>query len=163
MTLSVAITLITIPAAILYSSFVEYSLHRWYLHYNNQHSHIKEHHRIFNAKRSFQSNDIPNKEIVSDIRYLGVNVALAVPVSILIMLQGLLVTGMIFLMVSAAYTIWVEIAHLNFHRPGASALKRLRWFLNIMELHRIHHTTYRHQFGIGSPWWDYLLGTKKNI
>lgn len=156
----VIMLLFTILAAILYSSLVEYSLHRWYLHYNNQHSHIKEHHRIFHGMRSFQSADIPNKEIVSDIGYLGVNVALAIPITLLLFLQELFVMGIFFLIISAVYTIWVEIAHLSFHRPNEGSLKSYNWFLHLMELHRIHHITYRHQFGIGSLWWDYLLGTR---
>lgn len=155
--------LIIILIAILYSSLVEYSLHRWYLHHNNNHPHIKRHHAIFYGKQSFQLQNIPRNEIVSSAVYLGVNIVCAVPISILLIFQKQSMLGVIFLVISASYILWIEVAHLNFHRPNKFPLKKYAWFLYIMELHRKHHTTYRHYYGIGSPWWDYLLGTTTKV
>ncbi len=130
------------------------------MHHNAQHLHIKVHHRIFQGKRSFQSAEVPSKEIVSDFRYIGVNIAPSLPIAAVLAYQGMSILGLIFFITSAAYTIWVEIAHLSFHRPHESKIKKYRWFIKILELHRLHHTTFKYHFGIGSPWWDCILGTR---
>lgn len=39
----------------------------------------------------------------------------------------------------------------------------LRWFVVTPDMHRVHHSTQRHEagsnFGFNMPWWDYVLGT----
>lgn len=152
--------IIILISAYLLASFTEYMLHRYYLHKESGHPHIIGHHVTFHGKRTYENTDASYKDIVSSGWYI---LASLLPCLIItaITYQANTLYALIFSSVSGCYLLWVEVSHYLFHKPHKYFIERFTFFKRIKQHHKIHHTYYQTNFGIGSSFWDYLLKTKK--
>jgi len=150
--------LIAAVSGYLASSLTEYALHRFYLHRNAENDHIRKHHSQFNGI-SFQQPNADKKDIVSATGYILVNILIYLPLGAFFFILNPL-SGFIFMLVGISYTIWVEMAHLRFHKPGKRTFERFKSFLKLKENHYKHHHKYVIRFGIGSLFWDKIMKSK---
>lgn len=151
---------LTICFALLYSSLIEYCLHRFALHHSPKQRHIVNHHQKFHGSKTYQSKYITPKDVISNKKYILSNILPAIPLSLIIFTinQGL---GVLFIITSISYTLWVEYVHYYFHKSENSLLESLKFFQNLKEHHRIHHCIYNTNYGIASRFWDKVFRTKK--
>lgn len=152
--------LVILICAYLVASLMEYILHRYYLHKESGHPHITEHHVTFHGKRTYENMDTTYKDIVSNIWYILASWLPCLLVGSAIYRINTLY-GVIFTSTGGLYLIWVEVGHYLFHKPHGYFIEGFTLFKDIKEHHKIHHTYYQNNFGIGSSVWDYLLKTKK--
>jgi len=149
-----------IISAYLLASLMEYVLHRYYLHKESGHPHITEHHVTFHGRSTYENMDTSYKDIVSNIWYILASWLPCLLISALFYSLNSYY-AIIFSLTSAIYLTWVEVGHYLFHKPHDYFIERFSFFKLIKEHHKIHHTYYQSNFGIGSSVWDYLLKTKK--
>lgn len=152
--------LIAVISALLYSSLVEYCLHRFILHRSYEQDHVKNHHRIFHGLKSYEFEDINTDDVLSSVTEIFRNVVLYLPPTLIIFLQSKYF-GALFLVVCLFYNFWEELVHLNFHRSRDGLLSKLKVFDNLKEHHRVHHYIYNSNYGIGTSFWDSVFKTKK--
>lgn len=151
---------IAIISGYLISSFVEYMLHKLYLHKNYNTDHIIKHHRDFLGTSSYENKKAKVEDVKSSNPYILVNFLLYLPISIIFFVLDVKF-GIVYLITGAFYTIWVEVVHLHFHRPTNTFIENIKYYKYIRNQHLIHHTVYVENFGIGSSLWDKILRTYK--
>ncbi len=143
---------------LLIAMFMEYLLHRYYLHFTGKHTHIVKHHVLFRGDKSYSILDSKYNDIVSGLSYIIVNMmpnmlmAWYLWSSSKMAASALLTCGIV-------YTIWIESAHYLFHHPMDYAIEKNAYFLRLKEHHRIHHVVFRNNYGIGSTLIDHLFKT----
>lgn len=152
--------LLTIISAFLYSSFVEYYLHRFLLHRSYEMDHIKNHHRIFHGIKSYEAEDAKSEDILLDVKGIALNGVLYLLPSALIFGRNR-TFGVLFLVVCFLYNLWEECVHLYSHKTAKVFLEKLQVFKKLKEHHRVHHYIYNSNYGIGSTFWDVIFRTKK--
>lgn len=153
--------LLTVISAFLYSSFVEYCLHRFVLHRSYEMEHIKDHHRIFHGIKSYEPKDAKSEDILLDAKGILLNAVLyLLPAAVLFTKNKMF--GVMFLAVCFLYNIWEECVHLYSHKSTNSFLERLELFKSLKEHHRVHHYIYNSNYGIGSTLWDVVFITKRS-
>jgi hypothetical protein len=152
--------LLIFTSAILYSSLVEYCLHRFILHRSYKEEHVKNHHTIFHGLKSYELEEVNIYDILSSVGELMRNGVLYLPPSLIIFLQNKPM-GIIFLLICYLYNLWEEFLHLYFHKTSNIFIIKLRFFRNLKEHHRVHHYIYNSNYGIGTSFWDYIFKTKK--
>lgn len=149
----------TLFLACLLSSFVEYSLHRFYLHYFNKESHVQNHHRQFDGKKSFEIPDAKQQDIMPGYKYILASAALYYVPSALLFIEDTLL-GLLFFVAALSYTLWAEYIHLHFHKPDGKNIEKLRIFNVLKKNHLNHHINNKAHYGVGSNVWDILLNTE---
>lgn len=60
---------------------------------------------------------------------------------------------------TASYVILYEIVHHAIHHPGTLWFQNHRWFLFLIEHHRLHHRYHRVNYNVVLPLWDMFLKT----
>jgi sterol desaturase/sphingolipid hydroxylase (fatty acid hydroxylase superfamily) len=136
--------LLTVGCGLLLFSFVEYCFHRWLFHGAPgiaEAGHRKHHENPagYDALPFF----LPPLGMLG----LGAALTLVLPTGIALLLAGALAAGY------AAYGLAHSAIHvLRFRGPMA-----LRWAAN----HHIHHHHPRCNFGVTTPLWDVVLGTRR--
>ena len=151
---------LVILTALLYSSLVEYCLHRFILHRSYKAEHVKEHHRIFHGLKSYELEKAKTSDILSSFWEILRNVCLYLPPTLLVFIKsrGL---GIIFLSVCILYNAWEEVLHLYFHKKTNIFIVKFKVFKTLKEHHRIHHCIYNSNYGIGTSFWDIVFKTKR--
>lgn len=149
-----------IIAAFLYSSFIEYCLHRFVQHRSNEIDHIKNHHRIFHGVRSYDAENVQKEDILLDAKGILLNGVLYLLPSIIVFTQNKGV-GVLFVAVCFLYNLWEEYVHFCSHKSSNVFLERFQLFKRLKEHHRVHHYIYNSNYGIGTELWDVVLRTKK--
>ncbi|MBC2581935.1 sterol desaturase family protein [Clostridium sp. DJ247] len=152
--------LLTIIFSLLYSSLVEYCIHRFLLHRSYKQSHIKDHHRIFHGIKSYEFNEPNPEDIISSKKDILITVAFSLPIVLIIFIQNKLF-AVLFLLTSFVYNLWGEYVHFCFHRTNNNILDKFTFFKKLKEHHRVHHYNYNTNYGIASRFWDIVFGTKK--
>jgi sterol desaturase/sphingolipid hydroxylase (fatty acid hydroxylase superfamily) len=147
--------------ALLYSSLIEYCLHRYILHRSYEEDHIKSHHKTFHGQKSYEIKDFDAYEIISDAKEIFRNIVLYLPLAVIIFNFKSL-GGIIFFLACVVYSLWSEYLHLSFHKSTGGIFKGLGLFKKLKEHHRIHHYVYNSNYGIGSSFWDKVFRTKKD-
>jgi sterol desaturase/sphingolipid hydroxylase (fatty acid hydroxylase superfamily) len=149
-----------IIAAVLYSSFIEYCLHRFVQHRSNEIDHIKKHHRIFHGVRSYEAENVQKEDILLDAKGILLNGVLYLLPSFVVFTQnkGL---GVLFIAVCFFYNLWEECVHFYSHKSSNIFLEKLELFKRLKEHHRVHHYIYNSNYGIGTELWDVVFRTKK--
>lgn len=148
--------------ALLYSSFVEYCLHRFLLHSSYEHEHIKIHHKLYHGLESYELEQVDKFTILSGFWEIMRNVLLYLPAALLIAVNSLKY-GILFFIVCLIYNGWEELLHFYFHKKSEVFLERLKLFKALKEHHKVHHYMYQYNFGIGSSFWDIIFKTKKRV
>ncbi len=152
--------LLTAIWAFLYSSLVEYCLHRFVQHLSYEMDHIKNHHRIFHGIKSYEAKEGKREDILLDAKGILLNGILYMLPSIVVFMQNKLL-GCIFFAICFLYNLWEECVHLYSHKSANIFLERLEVFKRLKEHHRVHHYIYNSNYGIGSTLWDIVFRTKK--
>jgi len=154
--------LFVILAGLIVSAFVEYSLHKFFLHREGN-IHLLEHHRKFKPQENtFTCKDFELGEVFSGLKYLLANFLLYLPIGILLGIYSLEL-GLVFLISGILYTFWIEVVHYHFHHVRGIKYERFKLFAYLKTNHKIHHALYNFNFGIGSSIWDILLGTRRKV
>lgn len=152
--------IIVIIAGFMASAFVEYALHRFFLHREGN-IHLLEHHKNFKPQQgTFTVETFELDEVFSGFLYLLLNILLYLPFAVIISNYSLGL-GLTFLVAGIIYTFWIEVVHYYFHNKDGERFEKLRLFAYLKNNHRIHHALYNFNFGIGSNLWDILLSTKR--
>jgi len=144
----------------LASSLVEYMLHKEYLHRNDNMGHMTVHHKNYHGLNGYEQPGSAWSDIASSPAYIISNILLYTPLAILAYNVSL-PFGSAFATTAVAYTLWVELVHFWYHAPLKTFIEKTKFFKNINEHHRQHHIIYNENYGIGSTFWDIVLGTKK--
>jgi sterol desaturase/sphingolipid hydroxylase (fatty acid hydroxylase superfamily) len=139
----------------LSSSFVEYCLHRFYLHGSPNSSHVIKHHKQFIGE-SFEQHEADIKKITSKWSYVLSNILCYTPLSYVFFIKNF-IAGILYLLTGIFYTLWVEYAHLHYHRSGWDKIGRLIIFKRLKQHHVLHHDHMNTNFGVGSVVWDKIL------
>lgn len=151
-----------IIVALLYSSLVEYCLHRFLLHHSYEQEHIKIHHKIFHGISSYELEEIDKTTVLSSAGEILRNVVLYSPAAAAVFINNKAL-GILFLAVCMLYNAWEELLHFYFHKKSDMFLEKLKIFQALKEHHRVHHYMYQYNFGIGSDFWDFIFRTKKRV
>jgi sterol desaturase/sphingolipid hydroxylase (fatty acid hydroxylase superfamily) len=152
--------LLTGISAFLYSSLVEYCLHRFVQHSSYEMEHIKNHHRIFHGLKSYEIKDAKSEDILLNAKGILLNCALYLLPATAIFMQNK-TFGILFLAVCFLYNLWEEYVHLYSHKSANMFFEQLEVFKKLKEHHRVHHYIYNSNFGIGTTLWDVVFRTKK--
>jgi len=149
-------------SGVVFSSLVEYLLHRYYRHSSHESPHVKKHHMNFRGDESFEQKNVKIGEVMSRPHYILTNIVFYLPVG-LIFTYFNYESGLLFMATAIAYTFWIELAHLYYHKPDNEGIKLEKYvfFSRMKEHHRTHHAELVNNFGIASSLWDWLLDTKK--
>lgn len=139
----------------LSAALMEYFLHKIYLHKPN-HSHITLHHKIF--RHNYEDPNYHVKDIVSKPSYVMASSLLSLVLSVV--LYPFIHDSYLIFVSGMLYLIWVEYVHYLFHSPKGYFLEKLTLFKMIKEHHRVHHTLFNGNYGIGSTLYDHILRTK---
>ncbi|MCT4661916.1 MAG: sterol desaturase family protein [Tissierellales bacterium] len=142
-------------SAILLSSLIEYLYHRLYLHHSAEIDHIKSHHAQFRGSK-FSVEQANLKEIVSSKKYILLNI---LPYGLISLYIGFdnLSFGIIFFSFALLYTLWVEVSHYIYHKPMGYFFENTKTFKRLKRHHKLHHSYYIVNYGIGSRHWDFIL------
>ena len=141
---------------IITAAFMEYTLHRYYLH-QASHSHITHHHKIFKDK--YEDSSYHLKDIASHPSYVFSSSLLSLAVTLIFMTFNQ--EGAYFIYIWALlYLIWLEVVHYLFHSPKGLKIENLTLFKQLKHHHHLHHIHYKVNYGIGSTFYDYILRTK---
>lgn len=151
---------LTIISAFLYSSLIEYCLHRFVQHRSYEVEHIKNHHRIFHGIKSYELEEAKSQDILLDVKGILLNSLLYLLPATIIFTQSK-IFGIIFLVVCYLYNLWEECVHFYSHKSAKVFFEKFELFKKLKEHHRVHHYIYNSNYGIGSTLWDALLRTKK--
>ncbi|MBU5592255.1 sterol desaturase family protein [Clostridium sp. MSJ-4] len=151
---------LTIISALLYSSLVEYCLHRFALHHSPKQIHITNHHKKFHGIKSYQLSKVNSVDVVSSKKYILSNILLALPISLIISTLNIYL-GILFITISIVYTLWVEYLHYYFHKSNNARLEKLKFFQRLKEHHRVHHYIYNSNYGMATRFWDKVFRTKR--
>lgn len=154
------LTILILLSALLYSSLIEYCLHRFALHHSAKQRHIKNHHKIFHGIKSYELNEAHAEDIISSKKYILSNILPALPITLILFFQNKFL-GVLFILTSITYTLWVEYVHLYFHRKTNNFLERFKFFQRLKEHHRVHHYIYDSNYGIACTFWDIVFRTKR--
>ena len=132
-----------IAAGLLLFSFIEYCFHRWLFHgpagmLENGHSKHHEDPAGYDALPFF----VPPLGMLA----LAALLALLLPATVALLLVGAFAAGY------AAY----GVGHTAIHTRSLSRVLPRRW----AAAHHIHHHHPDHNFGVTSPLWDIVLGTR---
>lgn len=155
--------------SVLFSNFVEYSVHRWPMHVpipffkKLYKSHSGEHHRYF----TFEYMHIETKQdILSASTHFRAVLALILgvilPVSIVFGLFFGINIGILFYACGMANFLIYEFTHLVAHLPSENNLLKIPYFKNAKERHKQHHQTklmHSWNFNVSYPIFDKLFGT----
>jgi sterol desaturase/sphingolipid hydroxylase (fatty acid hydroxylase superfamily) len=152
--------LLSIITALLYSSLVEYSLHRFFLHKSYEQDHIKLHHRTFHGLKSYELDNVESSEILLSGKERLINGVLYLPPAGLFFLKNSKL-GLVFFAVCFLCSCWGELLHLYFHKKTDLFFAKHYIFKSLKEHHRVHHYIYSSNYGIGSSFWDIIFRTKK--
>ncbi|QAA32499.1 sterol desaturase family protein [Clostridium manihotivorum] len=152
--------MLIIVAGFLYSSLVEYCLHRFLLHHSYEQEHVRIHHKVYHGIESYELEEIEKDTVLSSIGEILRNVALYLPVAIAIFIYSK-AFGVLFLIVCIAYNMWEEFVHFYFHKKNKLFIEELKFYRNLKEHHRVHHYAYMYNYGIGTSFWDIVFRTKK--
>lgn len=140
-------------------SLLEYLMHRYYLHIKT-HSHIIYHHKVFNTKtNNFYNTESDFKSIASSFAYLTSMAVLTTMIlfpALIYFKLNLLVSFIIIVL----YILWTEVLHFFFHTKHISFISETFIYKNLENHHKIHHSSYNTNFGIGSTQIDYIFNTK---
>lgn len=137
------------------SSFVEYMLHRFYLH-QPRHTHLTIHHMEYKQKTF--TRDVAFTDVASSIPYILSNMLLYGVVFIIIGWIDLQFSIVGFV-TGVGYTVWIEWIHYEFHSSNERFYKKHSWFKTLKKHHYEHHSVFKENFNIGSRWWDIILKT----
>jgi len=148
--------ILIIISAFLLSSLTEYILHRFFLHRSTEVGHIKEHHAKFGGHQSYSNIHSSYKDILSGTKYIITNIIPYLLVSIYLSFTKIRY-GLIFFIVAFIYTIWIEWSHYVFHHPLNTRLESLKTFKRLSYHHKLHHSYYVINYGIGSRFWDLIF------
>ena len=142
---------------ILAASFVEYILHRIYLH-QPKHDHLLKHHKEYLGD-SF-TRGVTFTDVASSPGYILSNILIY---SIIIALIYLFnpIFALLSLVSAVIYTLWVEAVHYEYHSIKKKWFKKSRIFKGLKKHHYKHHQLFNKNFNIGSRIWDVLLKTLK--
>lgn len=151
---------LTIVSSILYSSLVEYCLHRFFLHHSPKQKHIQNHHKIFHGIKSYELSEVNADDIVSSKKYIFSNIAFTFPLIALIFVYNKFY-AILFLAISFVYTLWQECLHYYYHKDTHNILQGFKFFQRLKEHHRIHHYIYNTNYGLACRLWDVVFRTKK--
>lgn len=147
-------------SAFLYSSLIEYCLHRFIQHSTYEMDHIKNHHRIFHGIKSYEYEAAKSEDILLDLKGILLNATLyLIPTSIVFLQNKLL--GVLFFIVCFLYNLWEECVHFYSHKSAKVFLEKFQLFIKLKEHHRVHHYIYNSNYGIGSTLWDVVFNTKR--
>ena len=149
--------ILSLILGILIASFVEYSLHKIYLH-KNEHDHLLVHHKQYLGDSFVQ--DVKFKDVASSLGYILSNILIIAIICIPIYLYNnyLMYLTLLF---SSLYIVWVEWIHFMFHSSKNYFFKKYKIFKNLRNHHYIHHQVFNKNFNIGSNIWDKFLKTLK--
>ena len=147
--------------ALLYSSLVEYCLHRFILHRSYKAEHVREHHKIFHGLKSYELEKVKASDVLSSCSEILRNIILYLPPALFIFMKSRAL-GSLFLTLCILYNIWEEILHLYFHKKSKLFIANFIIFKALKEHHRIHHYIYNSNYGIGTSFWDLVFKTKKH-
>jgi len=141
--LRIAVAFAIIASGLILFSFVEYCFHRWLFHGGGgalERGHSKHHEQPlgYDALPFF----LPPLTAIA----LTALLALAVPASIAMLLVGAIACGY------AGY----GVAHTAIHQLRFDYALARRWAAS----HHIHHHHPGHNFGVTTPLWDIVLGTR---
>lgn len=158
---SLIILIITIVLGFLYSSLIEYCLHRFLLHNSYEQEHVKVHHKVFHGIDSYELEVVDKETVLSSLGEILRNIILYLPLAIGIFINNKFL-GVLFLIVCIIYNMWEEFVHYYFHKKDEELfVLKLRLFKRLKEHHRVHHYMYGYNFGIGTRFWDVILKTIK--
>lgn len=152
--------LITIITSYLITALIEYLLHRYYLHKASGHPHISEHHSLFHGEFTFENPTRSRIDIVSSPGYIFSSWLPAGIISATLWSSHPF-QGLLFGLTAAFYLAWIEISHYLFHKPQDLFIEKFYIYQQLKTHHKIHHTYYKTNYGIGSYLWDYILHTRK--
>jgi sterol desaturase/sphingolipid hydroxylase (fatty acid hydroxylase superfamily) len=149
--------ILAIIFGIFVSSFVEYLLHRFYLH-RPLHDHLAKHHKEYLGD-SF-TREVSFQDVASSLGYILSNILIY---SIIIALIFLFNPNFAFFSLISAviYTLWVEFIHYEYHSIKKKWFKDTRIFKFLKKHHYYHHQVFNKNYNIGSRIWDVLLKTLK--
>lgn len=147
--------LVLLIIAILLSSLIEYLYHRIYLHHSPEMDHIAAHHAQFRGSK-FSVEQAKFGEIVSSQKYILLNILPYALISIYISFVKLSY-GIVFFMVALLYTFWVEFSHYLYHKSMGYFFEKTKTFKRLKKHHKLHHSYYIINYGIGSRHWDLLF------
>ncbi|GFP78202.1 sterol desaturase family protein [Clostridium fungisolvens] len=157
------ILVMTIMSGLLYSSLIEYCLHRFLLHNSYEQEHVKVHHKVFHGIDSYELEVIDKETVLSSFGEILRNIVLYLPLAIAIFMKSRFL-GILFLIVCIIYNLWEEFVHYYFHKKNKQLFVfKLKLFKKLKEHHRIHHYMYRYNFGIGTSLWDVIFRTIKKV
>lgn len=148
--------IIFLTVGYLSAAFMEYMLHRYYLHLPT-HSHTTHHHKIF--RYDYEDTSQTAKDIVSAPAYIFASSLLALTLTIFFMVLQPTTAYLIYLS-ALVYLIGLEYLHFLFHSPKKIWIEKMVLFLLLKEHHHLHHIHFNINYGIGSTLYDYILRTK---
>jgi len=159
--------LVVILVAILYSNFVEYSLHRWVLHYpfflrGAYRIHTGVHHRFFTDKHMDYEEERDLFDILTPFSNTLIIYALAGIAALSFGMMSALNLGLLFFGVCLVYYILFELVHLGSHMSPKHWCHRIPLLSRGMRLHREHHDPKKMRlinFNIVVPVFDILFRT----
>lgn len=164
-------------ATFVYSSFFEWTLHRYIMHDDRfmrypHRAHQLEHHDIFKADATYcLSKELHDAEAEKHLTFAWWNapllIALHVPIFAAIATPAYFFadwTGAITALVAAlvgmgSYYALYEYVHFCMHVPANRALERTKFFQFINNHHRLHHIHYKKNLNVVIPIADFCLGT----
>lgn len=153
--------LLNVILAFLYSSCIEYFLHRFVQHSSYEMDHIKNHHRIFHGIKSYEAETVKSEDILLDANGIMLNGGLYLLPALIVFTQNK-IFGVLFLAACLVYNLWEEYVHLYSHKSAKTFLEKLEFFRKLKEHHRVHHYIYNSNYGIGTELWDVVFRTKRS-
>lgn len=150
--------IILIFEAVLLSSLIEYLLHRFFLHRSVDVDHIKKHHIQFKGHLNYSDPNSLYIDIISGYTYILFNMLPYTIVSIYLCFSHISY-GLVFFFSGFLYTIWIEVVHFIFHHSLNSRFESFKFFKRLNLHHKLHHSYYVINYGIGSRHWDFLFRT----
>ena len=153
--------------AIVYSSFMEWAIHRFLMHRPLMgfsypfRAHAQVHHQTFKADHTYHLIDEKDKETIPMAWWNGPVLILigTLPLALLGWLIGHWPFGVGALVAIGGYYCVYEYIHWCMHLPKARVLERTGIFFRLNGHHLLHHRYMHKNFNVVFPFADLILGT----
>jgi hypothetical protein len=160
----IALQAVAYAATLIYSSYFEWVLHRFFMHrptlfHYPFRAHAQIHHQVFKADKSYHLDDENNKWLITFAWWnYPLLLGLHAPVMIALEMAGLHVTAGIILGMSTYYFTY-EYLHFCMHSPKSRFFENWKVFQFINRHHLIHHKYMHRNLNVVMPLADLTLGT----
>lgn len=144
--------LLEVAAGVIYWTFIEYAMHRWFYHWRPQ---IRWLRRFVESFHMYHHRNVPDRSVYNAGPLLALPLAVILPIPLLVLTHDVAATATMMVGTVVGYCVyeWFHYA-IHVYRPRAG------WLSTMQVLHMHHHrVNTRVYFGVTTIFWDRLFGS----